>query len=225
MLARAPLPKCVNTVGDRIGLNYGIDRKLATRKFVEESQESTKLEFDQLKNTYYSLTELRTKKQSDSLNNKIKNLTKGAKNPLKLNSRLRKSLYKLSNEEKKKLEYSTFERVHQLWLQYVGKVLCDNDPMGVFRMDLHGCLLRCTASKNPTLVGAEGIVVQETKNTFLIIKTTNRLLILPKRESIFEFNVGENIYKIHGFNLLFTTQTRTKKSISKRKVSLTRSPN
>lgn len=219
MLARAPLPKCVNNVGDRIGLKYGIDRKLATRKFVEETQESTKLELEQLKNSYYSLTEVRTKKQGDNnnLNNKLKNLTKGAKNPLKLNSRIRKSLYKLTHEEMKELQYHTFEEVHDLWLQYVDKVLCDKDPMSVFRIDLHGCKLRCTASKNPTLVGAEGIVVQETKNTFLIIKTTNRLLIMPKRESIFEFNVCENVYKIHGCNFLFTTQTRTKVKYKQKK--------
>lgn len=205
-LARAPLPKGVNIVGDRIGLNYRIDRKSATRNFVDQSQKATRIEFDQLKNTYYSLNESRTKTDADNKQPKLHS----AKNPTKLNSKLRKSFYQLSNEEKQRHHYSTMEKVHDLWQQYAKKVLNDADQMSIVRMELHGCKLQCTASKNPTLVGSEGIVVQETRNTFLIITLTNRLLTLPKRESLFEFKVGQNVYKIHGCNLLFTTQNRSK---------------
>lgn len=206
MQSRAPLPKAVNAVGDRIGLNYRIDRKAATKDYIEKTKQASRLEFDQLKNTFYSLTESRTKKGGDA-NSAVRF---AAKNPLKLSSRVRKSLYKLSDEEKRRLQYSTFEKIHELWKQYTAKVAKDDDRMSVFRMDLHGCKLKCTASKNPTNVGSEGIVVQETRNTFLVITETNRLLTLPKRESIFEFKVGESLYRIHGCNLLFTTQTRSK---------------
>lgn len=209
-LARAQLPKAVNAVGDRIGLNYRIDRKAETRKYAAESQAATRLGFDQLKNTYYSLTESKTKKASGKgADNKAPRRPKIV-NPLKLSSRTRKTLYTLSAEERQKLEYCTFEKVHELWLQYFNKVVNDGDLMGIFRMDLHGCKLKCTASRNPSLVCAEGIVVQESRNTFLIITVTNRLLTLPKRESIFEFEVRGKLYRIHGCNLLFTTQTRSK---------------
>jgi len=207
MLARAPLPRAVNAVGDRIGLDYRIDRRFAARKYVEDSEKDTKMEYNQLKNTYYSLTESRTKKD-DGSNVIVKRRT--PRHPIKLNSRVRKSLYKLSNEEKQRLQYTTFEKVHELWQQYCEKVLSDNDPIGLFRMDLHGCKLKCTASNNPTLVGTQGIVVQETKNTFLVIKTTNRLVTIPKRESIFELEANKNVYRIQGCNMLFTTQTRSK---------------
>lgn len=213
MSAGAPLPKAVNAVGDRIGLDYRLDRKLQTKKYIEETKEATRMNYDKLKNSFYSLTESKTKK-----NVKVKQsrLTR-VKNPLKLNSRVRKELYRLTNEEKQQLEYSTFEKIHHLWQQYASKVVNEGDIMSVFRMDLHGSKLECTASKNPSLVGAQGVVVQETKNTFLIIKQTNRLLTLPKRESIFEFKVGETHYRIHGCNLLFTTQTRSKVKYKQKK--------
>lgn len=210
MFAKAQLPKAVAAVADRIGLDLSVDRKSVTRKYVEDSESSTRLDFDQLKNTYYSLTENRTKKASNTKKETTKRHS--VKNSLKLNSRLRKSLYKLKEEEKRQLRYSVFEEVHKLWLQYIATILKmkNASTMEAFRMDLHGCKLKCTASKNPTLIGCEGIVVQETKNTFIIIKTTNRLVTLPKRESIFEFKAGQSLYRIHGCNLLYTIQARSK---------------
>lgn len=215
MASRSALPQSVNAVGDRIGLNYRIDRKSATKQYIEEHKESSRLDFDQLKNSYYSLNESRTKKGN---NDQVKKQLTKVKNPLKLNCNIRKSLYKLSNEEKRRLQYSTFEKVNQLWQQYSQQVLKDgSDSMSIFRMDLHGAQIQCTASKNPNLIGIEGIVVQETRNTFMLIKRTNRLLTIPKRDSLFEMKIGKNVYKIHGCNLLFTTQARSKVKYKRKK--------
>jgi RNase P/RNase MRP subunit p29 len=41
--------------------------------------------------------------------------------------------------------------------------------------DLHGAILRVTRSKCPSLVGATGILLQETKNSFLLVTVNNRL--------------------------------------------------
>lgn len=209
MLARAQLPKVVNAVGDRIGLNYGIDRKGATLEYIESNKDSTRLDFTQFKNARYSLNESKTKKDGDDTPQK-RSWKNRVKNPLKLNRKARKDLYKLSPAEKQKLRYTLFEKVNELWKQYSDKVICEKDPMAILRMDLHGCKLKCTASRNPTLVGAEGFVVQETKNTFQIIQPSNRLVTLPKRESIFEFQINNNTYRIHGCNLLLTIQMRSK---------------
>lgn len=211
--ATNPLPKVVYMVADRIKLNLNIKRKEATEAYIEQNQES-RLALSHLKHSYYSLNEVRTKK---SKKDRAPSIIK-VKNPLKLNSRLRKKLYKLKPEEKQQLKYSDFEKVHQLWEQYALKVLANN-PTNIFHMDLHGCKLKCTASKNPTLVEAEGIVVQETKHTFVVIKSTNRIVTLPKRESIFEFDIDKKRYRIHGCNLLFTVQTRTKVKYKQRRHS------
>lgn len=218
MAARAPLPQLVNEVGDRIGLNYDINRKVSTRRYVEDNKTSHRLDYEQLKNSNYSLDESKTKKKSTKKDKQKVLLIR--KNPLKLSSKRRKELYKLSPQDKQKLEYSTFEKVHELWKQYSCQVLCEyqgKDPMALFRMDLHGSYLKCIASKNPTLIGVEGIVVQETKNVFIIIKRTNGLITIPKKESLFEMIVGSNVYTIHGCNLLFTAQSRTKVKYKQKK--------
>ncbi|KAI0247710.1 hypothetical protein BJV78DRAFT_1243463 [Lactifluus subvellereus] len=44
-------------------------------------------------------------------------------------------------------------------------------------------------SRNAALVGASGIVVQETENTFKVVTRKNRLKVLPKRGSVFTFAV------------------------------------
>lgn len=208
-VANKPLPKAVHMIGERIGLNYRIRRKEAAEAYVGQNQQS-RLQLDQLKKSYYSLNESRTKNKAEGDKATKHRSTGSVRNLLKLNARIRRRLYKLTPEERERLRYSDFEKIHSLWLQYVDKVLENSDPSNIFRIDLHGCHLSCTASKNPSLVGSEGIVVQETKNTFLVIKQNNRLVTLPKRESIFEFDVDKKRYRIHGCNLMFTSQARTK---------------
>lgn len=191
-------------VGDRIGLCYELRGEKVARQYIEESQGSTRLDIDHLKKSYYSLDESRTITKSPTKDQQGVGRLREPRNPFKLNSKIRKQLYKISEDDKQKFRHSTFERVHDLWLEYARK---ESD---IFRIDLHGCKLTCTASKNPTLIGICGIVVQETKNTFLVIEETNSLKTLPKRESLFEFKIRDKLYRIHGCNLLFTTQTRTK---------------
>lgn len=225
MVDKASLPKAVSAVADRLSLNFAVDRKRATRQYVENYQDASRLSYDQLRFSFYSLDESSTAKKNDGEDDakkkKKKKLSEEARNPLKLNSRIRKALYQIDSEEKRNMRYTTFEQVHQLWLGYAGQVLADtrggSDRLAAFRMDLHGCKLTCSASRNPSLVGSGGIVVQETRNTFLVITERNRLLTLPKRESIFEFKVGESLYRIHGCNLLFTSQTRAKVKYKQKK--------
>ena len=45
----------------------------------------------------------------------------------------------------------------------------------IAKADYHGCLLMVTRSKNPSYIGARGIVVLETKNTFQIICEDDKL--------------------------------------------------
>lgn len=205
------LPKVVDMIADRIGLNYSINRKEATEKYIAENN---RLDLANLRNSNYSLSEERTRKGKDNL---IRNTRVKVKNPLKLNAQVRKQLYKLTPGEKQNLRYSDFEKINQLWCSYAKTVLSSGDPLSVFRMDLHGCLIKCTASKNPTLVGTEGFVIQDTKNTFLVVKRTNKIVTLPKKESIFEFSANERHYRIHGCNFLFTVQARTKLKYKQRR--------
>lgn len=205
MIANAKLPGPVHAVGDRIGLSYEKRGEKVARQYIEESKGSTRLDFGGLRKSYYSLDESRTSTKSPVTDKKGR--LNEPRNPLKLNSKIRKQLYKITEEDKKQFKYCDFERVHELWLDYARKVC---NVRNILRMDLHGCKLTCTASKNPTLIGIEGIVVQETMNTFIVIKESNALVILPKRDSLFDFKIDNKLFRIHGCNLLFSAKKRTK---------------
>lgn len=204
------LPTAINTVGDRLGLDYNIDRNKATQDYIRHNIEPyCEVTQDQLKNTNYALDETRTVKKSEDPDKKKKKREKKPKNPLRLNSKKRKQLYKL--KESDRLKYSTFEKINQIWEKYVFQVIKEGgDSLRLFRIDLHGCKLEIEASKNPTLIGHRGIVVQETKNTFIIIKSDDKTCTVPKKDSIFTFHVDGTLYRMYGSSLLFTTQNRTK---------------
>lgn len=200
MTDRAQLPPVVNAIGERIGLNYNINRKKATRDQVEKVQ--SRIGFEQFVNQNYKL------KDEQRCKGKAK-LPKKQRSKIKLNAKQRKNLYNLTHAEKQKLRYSTFERVNSLWLQYFDRIKVDS--LDLYRVVLHGCKITCIESKNPTLVGAEGLVVKETKHTFLIIKTTNATLTIPKKESKFQFcDSSGRTFVIDGQNLLSTTNMRSK---------------
>ncbi|GAA5895395.1 RNase P/RNase MRP complex subunit [Sporobolomyces salmoneus] len=48
-----------------------------------------------------------------------------------------------------------------------------------------GCILSVKRAKNPSLVGLQGIVLQETQGTFKIVTPKSQVKVLPKQNSIF----------------------------------------
>lgn len=57
------------------------------------------------------------------------------------------------------------------------------------KADFHGSIMTLRRSKNTSLVGLSGIVVQETENTFKVVTRKDRLKVLPKQGSVFAFAV------------------------------------
>ena len=55
--------------------------------------------------------------------------------------------------------------------------------------DFHGAKITCVRSRCAGRVGTEGIVVRDTKFTFVVITMTNEIKTLPKEHSIFKFEV------------------------------------
>ena len=64
--------------------------------------------------------------------------------------------------------------------------------------DFHGAKITCVRSKCAGRVGAEGIVVRDTKFTFVIVNSRDEVKIVPKEGAVFRFEVplvndgGEN---------------------------------
>ncbi|GAA5991481.1 hypothetical protein JCM11641_002054 [Rhodosporidiobolus odoratus] len=57
------------------------------------------------------------------------------------------------------------------------------------KAEFTGCLLTVKRAKNPSLVGLQGIVLQETQGTFKIVTTKSQVKVLAKQGSIFSFTL------------------------------------
>nr|XP_027198660.1 ribonuclease P protein subunit p29-like [Dermatophagoides pteronyssinus] len=128
-----------------------------------------------------------------------------------LNSKQRRALFDLSKDQ---LDFKKFKAINQLWHSYLDSVLEEvktkSDELKLARIDLHGAYLLVCSSKNPSVIGIKGYMVQESKNTFRILNNQNRLLEIPKCGTIFAFKHGNRLYKINGYNIMMSSFNRSK---------------
>lgn len=150
------------------------------------------------------------------------------KSQMTLSEKRELGLHKL---KKTGLKYNDFRPLHSLWKQYFSSYIDINfleesgftaEPTDkhwdhitrlLVKADYHGCLLRVTRSRCPTLVGKEGVVVLETKNTFQLLTEENRLLIVPKMNSIFTFTLSSFTFTIYGRQFCIRPSERSSKKI------------
>ena len=88
----------------------------------------------------------------------------------------------------------------------------------ITRADLHGCYLTVTKTMCPPLLRKSGIVAMETLNTFTIVDKEDKTHVLPKKGSVFSFELGDSVITIFGNNFIFRPGERTMKKISKQRV-------
>ncbi|KAI0293511.1 Rof/RNase P-like protein [Multifurca ochricompacta] len=153
-----------------------------------------------------------------------------------------RGLWRLRDEETR---WDLFVPLHRLWLGYMSELLglaippsSSSQPSTstststttmrtmmpqaagmhakLLKADFHGSIMTVRRSKNATLVGASGIVIQETENTFKVVTRNDKLKVLPKQGSIFSFAVP--LYSSGGIKeeisapAAATTTTTTKSS-------------
>nr|SVE74527.1 EOG090X0GV5 [Daphnia barbata] len=133
---------------------------------------------------------------------------KGIRSQRKVLTSVEKRRLGLHKLPKTGLKYRSCAPLHQLWVEYMENFLeLENSTAGankdllyqrIAKADYHGCLLMVTRSKCPSYIGAKGIVVLETKNTFQIICDDNQLRILPKRDSVFTFSISRWTFTLFG---------------------------
>ena len=61
-----------------------------------------------------------------------------------------------------------------------------------------GCELEVVESHCPSYVGVQGIVLQETQNTFKVVTKQNELKVLPKAHSLFAFTLHDKTFALEG---------------------------
>ena len=74
--------------------------------------------------------------------------------------------------------------------------------------------LRVTVTKSPSKerIGINGVVVDETKNTFMIEKDDGKEVTVPKQSSSFRFNEGGKTFDVEGSDIAFRPEDRPKKT-------------
>ncbi|KAG1697214.1 Ribonuclease P protein subunit p29 [Nymphon striatum] len=90
------------------------------------------------------------------------------------------------------------------------KLDIQNIELKLLKADYHGCHIVVQKSSNYSLIGRKGIVVIERKNIFIIITNDNKLLTLPKRDSVFTFRLDDHIFQIYGENFRQEPERRVK---------------
>lgn len=94
-------------------------------------------------------------------------------------------------QNQRQTNYDDYIFMHDLWKQYIAELIRDatnNDTIlqRIVTADYHGCLIRIVQAKNPSLIGKEGIVIQETKNILIIVdKSKNHRCSILKKDCLF----------------------------------------
>lgn len=111
---------------------------------------------------------LHQRKQKKSIHKPKKNVSK------LLTSKKRKEL-KLFELPKECEKYELYLPLHNLWKSYMQDLIEPHSdiPSLMVKADYHGAIIKVIQSKTPELVGIEGIVLQESMNTFKIITKEN----------------------------------------------------
>lgn len=85
----------------------------------------------------------------------------------------------------------------------------------VRKIDYFGCFLRVTRSRCSDYIGTQGIVIRETKNTFVMVCPDNSVKTIPKMHSEFSFVVEGVGFSIMGNHLHQRPAARAKHNFKK----------
>lgn len=78
------------------------------------------------------------------------------------------------------------------------------------RDEFIGLKVKILECKDPTWDGQTGLIIDETKNTFLI-KIKNKTKIIAKKTAVFEFTINSEKIRINGERIAFRPEDRIKK--------------
>lgn len=121
--------------------------------------------------------------------------------PLSAKQKRKLCLYEIPKSQQK---YAIYEPMHKLWCDYMreivglnkegeesGRTWVDAAQVGpvLVSADYHGAEIEIVRSKCESLVGLKGIVVKDGKFAFEVVTRKDELKCLPKRGSVFRFEV------------------------------------
>ncbi|OAP62941.1 hypothetical protein AYL99_02168 [Fonsecaea erecta] len=131
-------------------------------------------------------------------------LRKRRPKPLSAKEKRERGLVKLRKEE---VKYEIYQGLHELWKGYMLEILGyvkDGEivPSSLARVvtaqshgsllasaDFHGAELEVVGCSDPGKVGIRGIVVRDTKYTFVVVTAKDEVKTLPKKNSVFRYEI------------------------------------
>lgn len=89
-------------------------------------------------------------------------------------------------------------------------------PSNIIQHELIGLRARIVSSKNKYLVGIEGVVIDETRNTLIIVHE-GKPKVIPKAVCVFEFVLPNGLrVSVEGQLLIGAPEDRIKKVLKRR---------
>ncbi|KAL2050183.1 hypothetical protein ABVK25_009544 [Lepraria finkii] len=119
--------------------------------------------------------------------------------PLSAKEKRISGIYDIPDDQKK---YEIYVPLHRMWLGYMWEILGMREGEKAYvtaqgagsklaSADYHGAEVIVVRGRCVGMVGLTGIVVRDTKFTFQIITKKNELKTIPKRHTVFRFNIPQ----------------------------------
>ncbi|KAK6588828.1 POP4 like ribonuclease P subunit [Cryptosporidium xiaoi] len=126
----------------------------------------------------------------------------------------------INDIKKRNLGYAHFIPLHSLWKQYMSGLIGGEDrkrniklsqlSQYISQADFHGSIIKVISSRNKEYINLEGIVIKETKETFLIISRDNKPRTLLKNQTIFSMEFSNYVIVLYGTQLRYHPAERVK---------------
>ncbi|CAG7918856.1 unnamed protein product [Penicillium olsonii] len=165
----------------------------ATQQFTERIKQKPLF----LRATSPSASDNRSRRRLERLRKKEYFIRHQKPRPLSAREKRKSGLYDLPKEECK---YAIFSGLHDLWVGYMQDVL-DLKPTHAPHVtptshgsklasaDYHGAEVEVVRSRCAGRVGVNGIVVRDTKFTFVVVTPRDEMKTVPKEHTVFRFTV------------------------------------
>lgn len=96
----------------------------------------------------------------------------------------------LKDIPKEACRYAIYEPLNKLWTGYMKEIMKGGSSEAkLLKADYHGALLKVVKCSCPSFLFLQGIVIKETRHTFVICTVEDRIKTLPKKCTVFEFQV------------------------------------
>ncbi|KAF7990571.1 hypothetical protein HCN44_000376 [Aphidius gifuensis] len=142
-----------------------------------------------------------------------------------LSIKLRKLLELKKTRCKKDLKYEDVLSLNNLWLEYIQQAIGGKSFLALpqspehinwetvgqrlMKSDLHGAKIIVIRSKCPSLIGIEGIILQDTRNTFQVIGKDNIIRTLLKQIIVVKIHLIEATLEFFGKELCLRSAERS----------------